>query len=177
VAVSSSSKLIQELHSTGLVEANADALRPDMTRDLPRIEKSGVLPWKESWRGLGLSVRLSALSPTIGSVALRPAFCAAFVSELGSNPTLLSLAFRRLKQANTRSRNALPPMANAMAVAMLIIDLSLGEASVGVGCRNGIELADVVGHGVMSEATPQSPLLLPYLKPCRSPNSPVMTSG
>lgn len=148
MAVSSSSKLIQELHSAGLgcpVMANVDVLRPDMTWDLPKIEKSGVLTWEESWRGLGLSVTLSALSPLV-PILLVPAFCTDLISELHSNTRLLSLAFRRLKQMRTRIRNALPPIANVMAVAMLIINLSPREDSLGAAIGNGIEFEDVAGH-------------------------------
>lgn len=150
MAVSSSSKLIHELHSAGLgspVATNADVLRPDMTRDLPKIEKSGVLRWKEPWSGVGPSVILSALSPLVPDVVLIPAFCTDLISELDSNTRLLSLAFRRLKQMKTRIRNALPPIANVMAVAMLIIDLNFGEDSVGSDVGNGVdELEDVAGH-------------------------------
>lgn len=178
MAVSSSSRWIQELHSVGLgspAEAIVDELRHDMTRDLPKMEKSGVLPWKEPACG---GFALSAMLPAFSALTT-PALCTDLMSELDSNENewLLSLAFRRLKQMKTRSRKVLPPIANTMAVTMLIIDLNLraDSGAADAGDVDGGALEKVVGHRAMSEAMPQSPLLLPYLKPCCSPSNPVTT--
>lgn len=125
------------------------------------------------------SLKLSAFSAA-AALMTTPSFCTNLISELDSNENewLRSLAFRRLKQMNTSSRNVLPPMANTTAVTMLIMDLSLRADSVcaDVGDGNGL-VSVAAGHGAMSEAMPHSPLLLRYLKPCERPNKPVTPSN
>lgn len=135
------------------------------------IEKSGVLPWNEPWRDFPLPEMLSVFSdPTLFS-----GFTTDFMSELDSNASCLSLAFRRLKQMKTRMRKTLPPIAKTMAVVILIIDLIVCEDSVGEDIGDGNELEIMDGHADKLAPVPQSPVLLPYLKLCFKPNHPVMT--
>lgn len=189
MAVSSSPRCIQELHSAGLgspLDAIVDVLRSDMARDLPNMEKSGVLPWKEPCADLALPETLSAtfaaslllflllLSMMMLLLLLVSGLMIDFMSELDSNANCLSFALRRLKQMETRIRKALPPIAKTMAVVMLMIDLILWEDAVGgdVGDGNGVEIVD--GHAEMLAPVPQSPVLLLYVKPCWRPNNPVV---
>jgi len=72
----------------------------------------------------------------------------------------------------TRSRNVLPPMANTMAVTMLMMDFKfflgadVGDGEEGLGEQE-----------VMSVAVPHRPLLLLYLKPCCRANNPAMAEN
>jgi len=137
-----------------------------MTLDL---ENSGVMLWKEP--ALVELVRLSGLGFTSG-LCSGLLLIMDLMSEVKEKEWLGSLAFRRRKQMKTRSRNVLPPMANTMAVTMLMMDFKfflgadVGDGEEGLGAQ-----------GVMSVAIPHRPLLLLYLKPCCRPNNPGMAEN